>query len=168
MRNLFASLLMIVSCSGCAIGKGLPEVNFEWFNLSTNEIWIVDVAGLPPEASPGRLMPSREENPIHLEGSEFNEVIHLKDTIGIKWKENGKEGWPSGVQTSPEGSPATGVMHEAVFKRADLGIPPKLDHAKLRFTYLGEDKWRVKLYGPTTTFDGTDKVKDFSPPYQKP
>jgi len=38
----------------------------------------------------------------------------------------------------------------------------------VRFTYLGGDKWRIKIYGPTTTFGDTDRVKDFSPPYEKP
>jgi hypothetical protein len=168
MRNLIVSLLMIVSCSGCAIGKGLPEVTFEWFNLSTNEIWVTDAVGLPDESWAGRLMPVHGEDQLSVAASVIMENVQIKDRIVIKWKENGTNGWPHGVKTLPDGTPATGVRHEAVFKRADLGIPPKLDHAKLRFTYLGEDKWRVKLYGPTTTFDGTDRVKDFSPPYQKP
>ena len=170
MRNLIVCLLMIVSCSGCAGGTGLPEVTFEWFNLSTNEIWITDGAGLPPDATPGRLMPSRGESQLEVKASVFNESVRIKNQIRIVWKDNGKQGWPGGLKEVPLQPPTIppGVGHEAEFKRADLGIPAKLTHAKVRFTYLGGDKWRIKIYGPTTTFGDTDQVKDFSPPYQKP
>ena len=168
MEIVVACLLMIFACSGCAVGKSLPEVDFEWFNLSTNEIWVVDCAGLPPEATCGRLMPCSSEEPRHVKGSEFNETVHFKDKIVIQWKDNGKQGWPGGLKEVPLQPPTIppGVGHEAEFKRADLGIPAKLSHAKVRFTYLGGDKWRIKIYGPTTTFGDTDQVKDFSPPFK--
>jgi hypothetical protein len=149
-------------------GKGPPEVDFEWFNLSTNEIWVADASGLPDQSWAGRLMPVHGEDQLSVAASVIMETVRIKDQIVIKWKENGKEGWPHGVTSLPDGTPRTGVIHEAVFKRADLGIPPKLTHGKVRFTYLGGDKWRIKIYGPTTTFGDTDQVNDFSPPYQKP
>ena len=31
------------------------------------------------------------------------------------------------------------------FNREDFGIPAKLSEGKLRFTYLGNGKWRAKL-----------------------
>ena len=165
MKNLFVCLLMSFACHGC-VGGDRPEVTFEYFNLSTNEIWVTGIAGLPPDAIPGRLMPSRGENQLEVAASVFNETVRLKNQIRILWKDNGKRGWPGGVD--PPGNTPPGVTHDAQFKFTDLGIPTKLSHAKVRFTYLGGDKWRVKIYGPTTSFEGTDKVKDFSPPYQTP
>ena len=168
MRNLIVYLFVIISCSGCVSGWRLPEVGFEWFNLSANEIWVTDAIGLPDESYCGRLMPSQGEDQLSSTKSTIMESVRIEDTIVIKWKENGINGWPHGVETLPNGTPATGVLHEATFKRADLGIPAKLSRARVRFTYLGGDKWRIKLYGPETLYEGTDRVKDFSPPYQKP
>jgi len=168
MKNLVACLLVIVSGSGCMSWASLPEVNFEWFNLSTNEIWITDINGLPPDATPGRLTPNHAESQLERSESTIMETVHIKDRIIIKWKDNGKQGWPGGLKQVPLQPPTVppGVAHEAEFNRAELGIPAKLTHAKVRFTYLGQDKWRIKIYGPTTTFGDTDKVKDFSPPYK--
>ena len=170
MRNLIVCLLMMISCSGCEGGMGRPEVSFEWFNLSTNEIWITDIVGLPDQSWAGRLMPVHGEDQLSAKTSVIMEPVHIKDQIVIKWKDNGKQGWPGGLKQVPLQPPTIppGVGHEAEFKRADLGIPAQLSRAKVRFTYLGGDKWRVKLYGPTTVFEGTDRVQDFSPPFQKP
>jgi hypothetical protein len=78
MRNLIVSLLMIVSCSGCAIGKGLPEVTFEWFNLSTNEIWVTDAVGLPDGSWAGRLMPVHGEDQLSVAASVIMENVQLQ------------------------------------------------------------------------------------------
>jgi hypothetical protein len=147
MRNLFVFLLMIISCSGYASGGDLPEVSFAWFNLSTNEIWITDVVGLPDESWAGRLMPVHGEDQLSEASSTIMETVHIKGQITIKWKDNGKKGWPGGLKQVPLQPPTIppGTAHEAVFKRADLGIPAKLSSGKIRFTYLGNDKWRIKL-----------------------
>ena len=141
MKNMILSLVVALVCVDCANGAGLPEVTFEWFNLSTNQIWVTDVSGLPPEASPGRLMPSHTESQLDRSASVFSETVRIKDRITIKWKDNGKEGWPGGLKIP--GSIPPGVAHQAEFQRAELGLPAKLKNAKIRFTYLGKDKWRV-------------------------
>jgi YD repeat-containing protein len=168
MRNLIVCSLMFVSCSGCAGGTRLREVTFEWFNLSTNEIWITEAVGLPDQSWAGRLMPVHSEGQLSVAGSVIMETVHIKDRIVIKWKDDGKQGWPGGLKQVPLQPPTIppGTAHEAVFKRANLGVPSKLTHAKLRFTYLGQAKWRIKIYGPTTIVGDTDQVEDFSPPYK--
>lgn len=141
MRNIILSLAMTLVCVGC--GAGLPEVTFEYFNLSTNEIWLTDVTGLPLDATPGRLIPSKEEVPLEVKASVFSETVRINDRITIKWKDNGKEGWPGGLKIP--GSIPPGAAHQAEFKREDLGVPAKLSSGKIRFTYLGNEKWRVRL-----------------------
>ena len=147
MKTLYVCLLMIsMFCSICVSGTP-SEVSFEWFNLSTNEIWITDLVGLPAEASPGRLTPNHSENQLERSESTFSESVRIKDRLVIKWKDNGRQGWPGGLKQVPLQPPAIppGTAHEAVFKRTDLGIPAKLSSGKIRFTYLGNDQWRIKL-----------------------
>jgi len=167
MKKLIIPLLLVFACCGSGCGVS-AEVDFEWFNLSTNEIFVTDAVGLPDQSWAGRLMPVHGEDQLSVAGSVIMETVHIKDRIVIKWKGNGKQGWPGGLKQVPLQPPTIppGVGHEAEFKRADLGIPAKLSHAKVRFTYLGQDKWRIKIYGPTTTFGDSDQVKDFSPPYK--
>jgi hypothetical protein len=38
------------------------------------------------------------------------------------------------------------TSHQAEFKRDDLGIPANVKNGKVRFTYLGADKWRVRVF----------------------
>jgi len=163
MKHSIIALMLALLWTGCASIAGLPEVTFEWFNLSTNQIWVVEAEGLPPDAYAGRLMPSPAEEQLRVAASVFSETVHIKDRIKIVWKDGGAQGWPGGLKPGELVPP--GVSHEVEFKRADLGIPAKLTHGKVRFTYLGGDKWRVKLYGHETFIDGSDSVKDFSPPY---
>lgn len=141
MRNIILCLAMTLACVGC--GASLPEVAFEYFNLSANEIWLTDITGLPPNAAPGRLIPGKEEIPLEVKASVFSERVRMKDRITIKWKDNGKEGWPGGLKIP--GSIPPGVAHQAEFKRDDFGIPAKLSSGKIRFTYLGNEKWLVKF-----------------------
>lgn len=143
MKHFAIALLSIFLCAGCVSGFGGQEVTFEYFNLSTNEIWVTDIAGLPAWASPGRLMPSHAEDALEVTASTSFETVRIKDQIKIIWKDNGQQGWPGGLKPG-ELVPA-GITHEAQFKRDDLGIPAKLKNGKIRFTYLGNDKWRVKL-----------------------
>ena len=121
----------------------MPQIYFEWFNLSVNEIWIIDVTGLPDGASPGRLMPSHAEDQLETKASIFSEVVHIKDIITIEWKDNGKDGWRGGVEAQESNAP--GEKHWKKFSRDKLGLPSVMKGGKVRFTYLGNDEWRVIL-----------------------
>src|SRR5579884_3201642 len=120
MKTVGVCLLisMFCFCSGCAGGTP-PEVSFEWFNLSTNEIWVTDLVGLPAEASPGRLTPKHSEDQLERSESTFSESVRIKDQLVIKWKDNGKQGWPGGLKQVPMQPPTVppGIAHEATFKR---------------------------------------------------
>ena len=143
MKNIILGLAAALAYTCSSNGSGLPEVTFEYFNLSTNEIWVIGVSGLPPDAAPGRLLPSREESALYVTASVFSETVRIKDRIAIMWKDNGKEGWPGGLKIP--GSIPPGVAHQVEFKRKDLGLPPKMKDGKVLFTYLGNEKWRVTI-----------------------
>jgi hypothetical protein len=145
IKNIILGLAVILFFADCQKVSALPNVGFEWFNLSTNQIWITDVTGLPPEASPGRLMPSHAEDQLESSESDFSETVKVKNQIKVQWKDNGKQGWPGGLKNG-ELIPSLGTTHEAEFNRDELGIPAKLKNGKVRFTYLGNDKWRVKFF----------------------
>jgi len=105
----------------------MKEVDLVYFNLSTNEIVVDSIAGLPPWASPGVLVPVHaDDRPSEKSMTSFDEPLHVSATLKIVWREHGSS-------------------HEAEQKRDDLGIPAKLRSGKVIFTYLGGDKWRVKL-----------------------
>jgi len=88
-------------------------------------------------------MPSHAEDQLETTVSVFSETVRIKDRITIMWRDNGNEGWPGGLKIP--GSIPPGVAHQVEFKREDLGLPSKMNAGKVRFTYLGNDKWRVKL-----------------------
>ena len=134
---------MIFITIGCSGGGGLPDASFEWFNLGPKEIWVTDVVGIPMQASPGRLTPSRGEDELESTSSSFAEMVRLDDRIEIKWKENEANNWPHGLY-EPDNPP--GIKHEAEFMRTNFGMPAKLISGKIRFTYLGDDKWRIKYF----------------------
>ena len=142
MKRLLVILAFVPLWAGCH-GLSGGDVTFEWFNLSTNEIWVTDVVGLPPEASAGRLMPSHAEAQLEVAASQFLEPVGIKDRIKIAWKDNGKEGWPGGLAVP--GSIPPGTAHQVELKRADLGIPAKLNSGRVRLTYLGTNTWRVRM-----------------------
>jgi hypothetical protein len=131
--------MLLLLCAGCLRGLAGQKIEFVYFNLSTNEIWVVSVAGVPAWASPGRLAPVRGEDQLSEKGSVSFETVRVADKLRIKWQEGGQQGWPGG-EYAPRG-----VSHEAEFKRDELRIPAKLKNGKVRFTYLGGDKWRIKL-----------------------
>jgi len=105
----------------------MSEISFVYFNLSPTEIVVDSIAGLPPWASPGVLVPVRAEDQLSesrttsLDGS-----IKVAPTLTIVWREGG-------------------ASHQAELKRDEVGIPAKIKKGKIRFTYLGGDKWRVKV-----------------------
>lgn len=94
--SIILQLAMSLGCAGFAAGAELCDVKFEWFNLSTNEIWVTSAVGLPSDATPGRLMPSREENMLESSTSVFSEAVKIRSQIALVWKDNGKDGWPGG------------------------------------------------------------------------
>lgn len=141
MKVIMFHLVMVFAYAGCAGNS--PEVTFTYFNLSTNEIWVTDITGLPPDATPGRLMPSREETLLQAKSSVFSETVRIEDRITVLWKDNGTQGWPGGLKTP--GAIPSGTTHQIELKRDDLGIPAKLTSGKIWFTYLGNEKWHVRM-----------------------
>jgi len=141
MKHNVLIFVAMLAFLGCGKSANLPEVTLEWFNLGTNQIWVTEASGIPIGASPGRLMPSLSENQLDVSASSFSEIVHIEERIVIKWMDNGKQGWPGGV--NPPGSVPPGVAHEAEFSRDALGLPAKLEKNRIRFTYLGNDKWRI-------------------------
>ena len=142
MKRSIVILAAITAWAGCSrLGGG--DVTFEWFNLSTNQIWVTDLAGLPPKASVGRLMPSHAEAQLEVSASVFLEPVRVKDQIKITWKDGGAQGWPGGLKSGELVPP--GTPQEAEFSREVLGIPAKLNSGRVRFTYLGTNTWRVRL-----------------------
>jgi hypothetical protein len=89
------------------------------------------------------LTPNHAEDQLERSESFFSETVRVGKKIKIVWKDNGTQGWPGGLEVP--GSVPPGATHEAEFSRDDLGIPAKLSSGKIRFTYLGSDKWRVRL-----------------------
>jgi hypothetical protein len=115
---------LILSSMGCS---DMREIDFVYFNLSPNEIFVDSIAGLPPRASPGVLIPVHAEDQLSEKSATFyGESVDLPQTLTINWKEGGSS-------------------HQAELNRDELGIPAKIKMGKIRFTYLGADKWRVKV-----------------------
>ena len=137
-KIFLTGLISILFCGSCL---ALPEVEFVYFNLSTNEIWIERVIGLPAEASPGRMAPAKGEDRPSEKSMTFFETVRVADKLKIVWKDNGRQGWPGGGKAGELSRP--GVVHEAEFKRDDFKIPAKMKSGKVRFTFLGNDKWRI-------------------------
>jgi hypothetical protein len=124
MKTFLASVALLVCCAGCF---NTNEVVFLYFNLSPNEIVVDSIAGLPPWASPGVLVPVHAEDQLSTSGmSSTGETIRVPPTLTIVWREGG-------------------ASHQAELKRDEVGIPAKIKKGKVRFTYLGGDKWRVKV-----------------------
>ena len=101
------------------------EVDFDFFNLSTNEIFVVSIAGLPVWAAPGVLVTGHTEDQLPDKSATSWDPVRIAPKLTIVWREDGK-------------------IHQAEFKRNDFGIPAKIKKGKVRFSYLGGDKWRVR------------------------
>jgi hypothetical protein len=147
IKVLALSLVLVFVGLSCAIPLAVAprEVSFEWFNLSANQIWVTDAVGLPDQSWPGRLMPSHGENMLESSQSVFAEVIRISDRIVIKWKDNGTLGFSGYARSGSPGDNPPGIAHEATFKRDELGLPARTGNARIRFTYLGNDKWRIAI-----------------------
>jgi hypothetical protein len=124
MKTFLASVALMLCCVGCS---DMSEINFVYFNLSPNEIVIDSVAGLPPWASPGVLVPVHSDGrPSEASATSYDGAVNVPATLKIVWRERG-------------------ASHQAELKRDELGIPAKFKKGKISFTYLGGDKWRVKV-----------------------
>ena len=124
MKTFLASVALMLCCLGCS---DMSETTFVYFNLSPKEIFVDSVAGLPPghhQALWFRFIPMgglqrRAQLPD-------GETVRVPPTLKISWKEGGSS-------------------HQAELKRDEVGIPAKIKKGKISFTYLGDDKWRVKV-----------------------
>lgn len=124
MRNLIVGIAALLCCGGCI---GMRQVVFTYYNLSGQEIRVVNIAGMPPNVTPGVLVPAHnEDNRLEEKSASFFEPIRIEDRIKIVWQENGSS-------------------HELELERENLDIPAKVSSGNVRFTYLGNGKWRVKL-----------------------
>lgn len=124
MKNLNAFLLLSLLLVGCSSSS---PVEFVFFNLSGQEIRVTGIVGLPPNASPGVLVSvSDDTNRLNEASSILFENIRVGDRIKITWQEGG-------------------TLREVELQRSDLGLPVRLSGGRLRFTYLGDGKWQVKL-----------------------
>ena len=105
----------------------MQHVDFSYFNLSGHEIKVTDISGLPSAATPGYLVAVPDDtNQLNEVSAHLYESVQIADTMKIVWDENG-------------------VSREFKAKRDDLSIPSRLHSGKVRFTYLGDGKWRIRF-----------------------
>jgi hypothetical protein len=122
MKKFGLIMLCAVLLVGCS-----RQVDFVYFNLSSHEITVDDVSGLPVWATPGVLVPSSDDmNRLNEKSATGFETVRIADRIKIHWTEDGK---PRQVE----------------LRRSDVSVPATLRGGRLCFTYLGDGKWRVQL-----------------------
>ena len=146
MLRLILALASFALLTGCS-QRG--DVVFEWFNLSTNQVWVTSVAGIPDEASCGRMMPDPVEDRLHVKASHFMEPVRVAAKIRVTWKEDTVTAWQGGLKPGDLVPP--GVSHDAAFDRTQLGIPSRLSTGTIRFTYLGGGAWKIRLVPASDT-----------------
>jgi hypothetical protein len=146
MLRLIIVLTSFALLTGCS-RRG--NVVFEWFNLSTNQVWVTGVAGIPDEASCGRMMPDPAEDRLHVKASHFMEPVQVAREIKVTWKEDTVTAWQGGLKPGELVPP--GASHDAAFDRTELGIPSRLNSGTIRFTYLGNRAWKVRLVTASDT-----------------
>lgn len=123
MRNLILGLTLLLSV-GCM--RARQRVEFQFVNLSTNEIHSDEVLGMPPTVAGGWLPPRPDARRIDGTVIFVGNAVHIGNRIKIIWQERG-------------GSCAVELKRDA------LGLPAELKHETVRFTYLGDSKWSVEL-----------------------
>jgi hypothetical protein len=69
---------------------------------------------------------SDDTNRLNRACSTFSESVPMGETIKIAWDEGG-------------------VSRRYEVRRSDVSLPPRLDGGQIRFTYLGQGKWRVRF-----------------------
>jgi hypothetical protein len=124
MKSVMVVASVVFMCMGCFERN---RIDFVYFNLSTSEIVVNEIAGLPVWASPGVLVPVHTEDRLSEKSTTtFGETIRISPLLKITWQEGGKP-------------------HGSELKRDEVGIRAKINKGTIRFTYLGSDKWRVKV-----------------------
>lgn len=124
MTKLLLSFLSVMLLVGCS---EIRQVDFVWFNLSDHEIVVTGISGLPPTVAPGVLVTvSDDTNRLNRAGVTLFESVHVADAIKIVWEEGG-------------------LSREFETRRLDLSLPSRLDEGQIKFTYLGDGKWRVRF-----------------------
>ncbi len=124
MKAFLASVAFMLCGVGCFY---VNKIDFVYFDLGPNEIFVDSVAGLPPWAAPGVLVPSLAEDQFsEKSATTYNGPVAVPATLTIVWHEGG-------------------ASHRLELKRDDLGIPAKIKKGKIHFSYLGADKWRVRF-----------------------
>jgi hypothetical protein len=119
-------LLLGIALVGCSERR---EVEFAWFNVSGHEIRVTGISGLPLVVTPGVLVPvSDDTNRLNESGLHFFETIRVEDPLKIIWQEGG-------------------ASRQVQFTRSDAGLPPKLTGGQVRFTYVGDGSWRLRVIG---------------------
>src|ERR1017187_3169391 len=131
-KHLLIALAAVALLTGCHRTGQRGDVTFEWFNLSTNEIWVTDLEGLPADASCGRLTPNRAEAQLEVSASVISEPVRVGSRIKITWKDGGPRGWPGGLKPGELLPP--GPSQQVGLDREALGIPPEVSSGRIRFT----------------------------------
>jgi hypothetical protein len=124
MKILATGITVTFLASGCL---GISHVDFAYFNLSGTEIYVTQIDGFPPNATPGVLMSVHDgNNKREAKAAHFFENVHIGERIAIQWQEGA-------------------TSHEVQLKREEVGLPRELMRGEIQLTYLGEDRWRVKI-----------------------
>ena len=108
MNRFVAPLRTLLLLSGRTGGLITKEVAFEYFNWNTNEIRVTDIAGLPPWASPARLIPGRARDLLVANTAGASDAVAIQSRLKSLWVDNGRRGWQDGLDTGFCGSTAFG------------------------------------------------------------
>ncbi len=118
MKIFSMIFVMVALVSGC---RAMSQADFVYFNLSSNEIKVENILGLPPDTIPGVLVPVHDESGLNEKSFTLFDNVRISDSLVIVWQESG-------------------ALHQFKLMRDELGIHAKLEKGKIRFTYLGNDK----------------------------
>jgi hypothetical protein len=127
-------LSVLIFAAGCSTVMDYRSVSLEYYNLSEKVIKVVDVSGMPAVAASGILMPypGQEENPMMKAEQSLQAPLLIPAKIKILWLEGGT-------------SAGSGSPHQAEIRRDEFGVPESLSNKAIRFIYLGNNQWRLKL-----------------------
>lgn len=128
MKSILTSVAFIFCHMGSVGCYAMREVDFVYVNLSENEIIVDSIDGLPPWVTPGVLVSSHAEDRLSEKSmTMLGGPVEISPVLKIVWREGE-------------------ALHHAKLTRDDLGMPAKIRTGKIRFTYLGGDKWRVTIF----------------------
>ena len=124
MRTSLQLAFALLVATGCA---RLSGVDFVWFNVSGHEITVTGISGLPAFSTPSVLVPvPNDTNRLNEASATCWDSVKVGDSIKFVWSEGG-------------------VSRQFEAKRVELGIPSRLNGGQVRFTYIGEGKWRIRF-----------------------